>query len=138
MILGEGEIIVVDDDVSMSQAIERLLAAFGWKTRTFASAEELLESGASAGAAVLILDVHLPGMSGLELHRRLSAAGGAPPVVFITAQDRPNVREQALQSGAAAYFTKPFSGNELIQVILQHLSPPHEFLPIEPQTIPTP
>jgi FixJ family two-component response regulator len=135
---GGGEIIVVDDDVSMSQAIERLLAAVGWKARTFPSAEALLESGMAASAAVLILDIQLPGMSGLELQRQLSAVGGAPPVIFMTGQDRPNTREQALQSGAAAYFTKPFVGNELIQVIRRYLTPTHEFPLPKPQTLPTP
>lgn len=121
MTQGGHEIIVVDDDVSMSQAIERLLAAAGWRVRSFASAEELLASGASAGAAVLIFDIQLPGMSGLALHRHLAAGGPVPPVIFITAQDRPNTRDIARQSGAAAYFTKPFAGRELIQAIHQHL-----------------
>lgn len=128
---GEGAIIVVDDDVSMSQAIERLLAAVGWRIRLFASAEKLLESGASASAALLILDVQLPGMTGFELHRQLMAVGAAPPVIFITAQDRPANRELARQAGAVAYFTKPFAGSELIQVILQHL-PAASFPPTEP------
>jgi FixJ family two-component response regulator len=121
MTSGGSEIIVVDDDMSMSQAIERLLAAAGCKARTFASAEELLESGASAEAAVLILDIQLPGMSGLDLCRHLVAAGDVPPVIFITGQDRPGTRDQALRSGAVAYFTKPFAGQELIRAIRQHL-----------------
>ena len=98
MTLGGQEIIVVDDDMSMSQAIERLLVAAGWRVRSFASAEELLASGASADAAVLILDIQLPGMSGLELHRHLAAGGTVTPVIFITAQDRPNTRDRARQS----------------------------------------
>ncbi|HEY5952953.1 MAG TPA: response regulator [Terrimicrobiaceae bacterium] len=121
MTLGGQEIIVVDDDMSMSQAIERLLVAAGWRVRSFASAEELLASGASADAAVLIFDIQLPGMSGLELQRHLAAGGTVTPVIFITAQDRPNTRDRARQSGAAAYFTKPFAGRELIQAIRQHL-----------------
>lgn len=118
---GDHDIIIVDDDPSMSQAIERLLAAVGWRARSFCSAEELLASGASAGAVVLILDIQLPGMSGLELHRQLAAAGAVPPVIFITAQDRPDSRELARQSGATAWFTKPFAGSELIEAIRQHL-----------------
>ncbi len=111
------EIIVVDDDTSMSQAIERLLAAAGWKSRSFASAEALLDSGAGRGAAVLILDIHLPGMSGLELYRRLSAAGNVPPAIFITARDRPDARDLVSGAGAAACFTKPFAGSDLIRAI---------------------
>ena len=115
------EIIVVDDDMSMSQAIERLLAAAGCKARIFASAEDLLQSSSSAGAAVLILDIQLPGMSGLDLCRRLLAAGEVPPVIFITGKDRPGTRDEALRSGAVAYLTKPFAGQELIRAIRQHL-----------------
>ncbi|MES2467459.1 MAG: response regulator [Verrucomicrobiota bacterium] len=121
MLSGGIEIIVVDDDASMSQAIGRLLSAVGWKSRSFASAEALLASGASAGATVLIFDIHLPGMSGLELHRQLTAGGPVAPVIFITAQDRAETRDLARQSGAAAYFTKPFAGRELIQAIRHHL-----------------
>ncbi|WP_035611358.1 response regulator [Haloferula sp. BvORR071] len=121
MTTGEGVIIVVDDDTSMSQAIERLLAAAGLRSRCFGSAEELLESGASSGAAVLILDIQLPGMSGLDLFRQLSSTGHVLPAIFITGQDRPNIREQAQKSGAVAYFTKPFEGRELIEVIHRHL-----------------
>lgn len=121
MTSGGSEIIVVDDDMSMSQAIERLLAAAGLQARFFASAEELLASGAAAGAAILISDIQLPGMSGLDLYRRLAAGGHAPPVIFITGQDRQNARNQAIESGAAAYFTKPFAGHELIRAIRQHL-----------------
>lgn len=121
MLSGGIEIIVVDDDTGMSQAIERLLSAVGWKSRSFASAEDLLSSGASAGAAVLILDIQLPGISGWELFRQLKAGGPVAPVIFITAQDRPHTRDLARQSGAAAWFTKPFSGNELIQAIRDQL-----------------
>jgi FixJ family two-component response regulator len=119
--MDRGDIIVVDDDVSMSQAIERLLAAAGLKSHTFGSAEALLASGEAADAALLILDIQLPGISGLELHRQLIAAGISPPVIFITAQDRPETRRMAIHSGASAYLTKPFNGSELIGAIRVHL-----------------
>jgi FixJ family two-component response regulator len=117
------DIVVVDDDTSMSQAIERLFDAVGLTCRSFASAEDLLDSGTCASAGVLILDIDLPGISGLELLRQLKASGNAPPVILITGQDRPNQREQALRCGATAYFTKPFAGSELIQAARSHL--PH-------------
>ncbi|RYD31351.1 MAG: response regulator [Verrucomicrobiaceae bacterium] len=117
---GDYEIIVVDDDVSMSLAIERLLSAAGWSVRSFVSAEALLEDGNFAGAAVLILDIQLPGISGLELHRQISAGGGLTPVIFITALDGADTREQAVQAGGVI-FTKPFDGSELIQEIRRHL-----------------
>ena len=121
---GGRDIVVVDDDTSMGQAIERLLSAAGWTSRSFASAEELLASGAWSGAGVLILDIHLPGMSGFDLCRHLTTRGHLPPVIFITGNDRPNTREQARQSGVAGYFTKPFAGSELIQVIRRLLTAP--------------
>lgn len=115
-----GEIIVVDDDVSMSLAIERLLAAAGWTVRVFGSAEELLADGDFSEAAALILDIQLPGMSGVELYRKLRTEGSLPPVIFITAQDRADIREMVRETGAVAFFTKPFDGSELIQVIRSH------------------
>jgi FixJ family two-component response regulator len=114
-------IVVVDDDVGMTQAIERLLATAGWHVRSFTSAETALDSGAFLGAAVLILDLHLPGISGLELHRQLVAGGVMAPVIFMTARDRPKTRELVRRAGAAAYFTKPFSGDDLIAAVRQHL-----------------
>jgi FixJ family two-component response regulator len=122
MLPGEHEIIVVEDDSSMSQAIERLLAAAGWRVRMFATAEALLESGASEGASVLVFDIKLPGMSGLELHRKLLARGPVPPVIFMTAQeDWATLRDLANRAGAAAYFTKPFGGTELLQAIREQI-----------------
>lgn len=115
------EIIIVDDDVGMSQAIERLLATAGWRVRSFTSGEALLSSGAFIGAAVLVFDIHLPGISGLELHRQLAASGATAPVIFMTAQDRPKTRDLVRRARAAAYFIKPFSGDELIAAIGRHL-----------------
>ncbi len=105
----------------MSQAIERLLATAGWRVRSFPSGEALLIAGAGAGAAALVLDIHLPGMSGLELHRRLIAAGVVAPVIFMTAQDRPKTRDLVRRAGAAAFFIKPFAGDDLISAISQRL-----------------
>jgi FixJ family two-component response regulator len=116
------EIVVVDDDSSMSQAIERLLVTSGWKTRSFASAEDLLVWDQRAGIVFLVLDIQLPGMSGLDLHENLVSVGISPPVVFITGYDRPIFRQRAEQAGAAAYLTKPFPGRFLTDAIRRHLS----------------
>jgi len=123
MTRGGSEIVVVDDDMSMSSAIGRLLSAAGLVAEAFPSAEDMLAACADRVIALLILDIHLPGLSGLELHRRLIAAGEVPPVIFITARDRPGLREQALGAGASAYFTKPFDGSELIHAIRSNLPP---------------
>jgi FixJ family two-component response regulator len=109
-------IIVVDDDPGMSQATARLLGAAGWQTRTFATAEALLESGAVTSAACLILDINLPGQSGLDLQQHLAATGATTPVIFVTGQDNPAFRDRAARAGCT-YLTKPFSGSALIAAI---------------------
>jgi FixJ family two-component response regulator len=114
----EKNIVVVDDDAEMNQAIKRLLNAAGFCAVTFESAEALLVAGPLADAGCLVLDVHLPGLSGFELHRQLKEKGLAVPVIFITAYDDPASRMQAMEAGARAYFTKPFPGHSLLAAIL--------------------
>jgi FixJ family two-component response regulator len=97
---------VIDDDASVRRALCRLLRAAGWDVTTFATAEEFLQ--APARPACLILDLHLPGMSGLELQERLRAEGRNLPVIFITAYGDERTRQQALAGGAAAFLPKPF------------------------------
>jgi FixJ family two-component response regulator len=113
----EQNIVVVDDDASMRHAIERLLKAAGFHATTFSSAEALLQTDAALSAGCLVLDIHLPGLSGFELRQRLAESGHASPVIFITAHDRPTGREQAMQAGGVAYFTKPFSGRALLAAV---------------------
>lgn len=115
------EIIVVDDDAGMSRAIERLLLTSGWHTRSFLSAEEFLASDALLDIGILILDIQLPGMSGLDLQQHLAEADVKPPAIFITAHDHPFLRERAELAGAVAYFTKPFEGQLLIDAVRRHL-----------------
>jgi FixJ family two-component response regulator len=115
-------IVVVEDDASMSQAIERILRAGGFAAALFASAEAALEAGAAALADCLVLDIHLPGMSGFELYRRLALAGKELPAVFITAHDEPAVREEAERlGGAGSYLPKPFSGRDLLGAVARAL-----------------
>ena len=115
-------IVVVDDDAEMNQAIKRLLNAAGFSALTFESAEALLGAGMVASASCLVLDVHLPGLSGFELHRKLREKGFAVPVIFITAYDDPGSRAQARDAGAIGFFTKPFPGQSLLAAILKALS----------------
>jgi FixJ family two-component response regulator len=118
------QIVVVEDDASMQQAIQRLLRAAGFRTQTFSSAEALLQSGAAAGAACFVFDIHLPGLSGLELWRRLVAGGIEGPVIFITAHDETATREAAERSGAVAFLLKPFPGRSFLAAIGQAISRP--------------
>ena len=100
----------------MSKAIERLLRAAGLQSTSFASAEELLKTDAVDSASCLVLDIHLPGLSGLELARLLVTSGRAKPVIFITGQDEASMRDEAQQLGCA-YFRKPFEGRKLLEAI---------------------
>jgi FixJ family two-component response regulator len=119
----ERAIVVVDDDTSMSQAIERLLTAAGWKALTFASAEALLESDSAGTASGFIFDIHLPGISGFALHEKLQQSGFMAPVAFITAHDLEWVKNQAERAGAMGYFVKPFNGGSLIATLDRNCSP---------------
>jgi FixJ family two-component response regulator len=109
-------IVVVEDDAGMGKAIERLLRAAGFQPVSFASAEELMQTEAVDSAACLVLDIHLPGLSGLELARLLIGSGRAKPVIFITGRDEPSLRDEALRLGSA-YFRKPFEGKQLLEAI---------------------
>jgi FixJ family two-component response regulator len=109
-------IVLVEDDAGMSKAIERLLRAAGFQPASFASAEELLQTEAVDSAACLVLDIHLPGLSGLELGRLLIGSGRAKPIIFITGKDEPSLRDEARRLGSA-YFRKPFEGKALLEAI---------------------
>ena len=108
---------IVEDDAAMRKSIERLLQASGYATAAFASAEEFLQSAIVDGAMGLVLDIHLGGMSGLELRRRLNAAHSKVPVVFITAHDDEATRAEAITLGCADYLQKPFEASRLMQAL---------------------
>ena len=118
------EIVVVEDDASMMQAIQRLLQAAGFRALTFSSAEALLQSDVAASAACLVFDIHLPGLSGLELRQRLLASGVQSPVIFVTAHDELDMHETARRSGAVACLLKPFPGRRLLDAIGQAIGRP--------------
>ena len=109
-------IVVVEDDAGMSKAIERLLRAAGFRPQSFASAEELLQTEAINEPDCLVLDINLPGLSGLELGRRLITEGRARSIIFITGQDDAALRDEAHRLGCA-YFRKPFEGKALLEAI---------------------
>jgi FixJ family two-component response regulator len=107
----------VDDDAGMLKGIERLLGAYGFATKTFASAEAFLNLDAAAPVDCLLLDIHLGGMSGLELQRQLAASGRKLPVIFMTAFDDEATRMEAQSAGCVAFLHKPFVANLLIGAI---------------------
>jgi len=106
---------VVEDDEAMRNAIRRVLETEGFVTELFDSAEAFLASGASH-AHCLVLDIRLPGMSGIELHQHLLSAGNTIPTVFITAHDDGRLRRIATK-GTNCCLTKPFLGETLIQAV---------------------
>jgi FixJ family two-component response regulator len=108
---------VVDDDESMREAVKTLIASMGLSVEEFSSAEEFLDSGRSQDCDCLILDVRMPGMGGLELQRRLAAAGRPVPIVFITAHYIEAERAKAMAAGAIDFLTKPFTEEELLNAI---------------------
>jgi FixJ family two-component response regulator len=110
-------IIVVEDNPSMLQGLSRLLSAHGFRVRTFASAELFLDDIAKCEADCLLLDIHLGGISGIELHRKLTASGEELPVIFMTAVDNEATRQEAFDTGCVAYLKKPFRATVLIDAI---------------------
>lgn len=103
----------------MRKSLDRLLQAFGYATVGFASAEAFLQSGVADSAVGLVLDVHLPGMSGIELRRRLLAMGSRLPVVFMSAFDDEATRAEGLAVGCVDFLQKPFETSRLIDALLQ-------------------
>src|SRR5437867_1172213 len=108
---------IVDDDLSVRRALRRLVQGAGYSVETFASAPEFLDSCPSGRTACLVLDIHLDGTSGFDVHARLAAAGAAIPTIFITAHDDAPTRERARQAGVAAYLPKPFAKRALLGAI---------------------
>lgn len=110
-------IAVVEDDPSMLQGLNRLLSAHGFRVQTFASAEAFLDDIAKCEADCLLLDVHLGGISGIELQRRLTSSGTNLPVIFMTAIDSEAIRREALDAGGVGFLKKPFLAKLLIDAI---------------------
>jgi FixJ family two-component response regulator len=116
-------VMIVDDDDSMRRAARRLVKSFGLGVDTFASAEDFLASGRLAETACLVLDVHMPGLSGIELQSKLIAEGHHIPVIFITAFADEKTQARALEAGAYAYLIKPFDEDDLLEGIRRALQP---------------
>lgn len=110
-------IAIVDDDESVRRALQGLMRAEGLPARTFASAEEFLDSGEQRKTACLIADIRMPGMSGLDLQAKLNAENCRIPTIFITAHGDSKMRMQALRSGAVEFLSKPFNDDVLLENI---------------------
>jgi FixJ family two-component response regulator len=110
-------VIVVDDNPAFLESVVRLLSVHGFNVRTFVSAEALLDSDFARTATCMLFDIHLGGISGIELRRRLAAAGSDCPVIFMTAIDDDATRSEAMAAGCVAYLKKPFAPQLLLDAI---------------------
>jgi len=114
-------VFVVDDDANVRAAIAGLLKSVGLRCEAFESAQEYLRRQPPNGPSCLVLDVRLPGTSGLEVQRELLAAGDSTPVIFITAHGDIPMSVKAMKSGAVEFLTKPFNDQDLLDAIHQAL-----------------
>ena len=114
---------IVEDDPATRKSLERLVRANGYTTTALSSAEDFLQSGVGDHAVALILDIHLGGMSGIELRRRLLAAGSQLPVIFITAYEDQAIRAEAHATGCLDFLTKPFETSQLMDALERCMNP---------------
>jgi FixJ family two-component response regulator len=113
---------IVDDDESMREALKGLMKSLGHRVEAAASAEEFLRSPHICRTSCLIADVQMPGMTGLDLHRHLSASGKPIPTILITAYPDDSVRERAVAAGAIGYLSKPFDESDLLACVRSALT----------------
>jgi FixJ family two-component response regulator len=114
---------IVDDDQAVRDALQRMLRSYGFTTAVFASAEQFLASDRTCKESCLILDVRMPGMTGLGLHHRLVSEGCRIPIILITGSPTSGERERAMSMGVVSYLTKPLDERVLLETLreaLQH------------------
>jgi FixJ family two-component response regulator len=105
---------IIDDDVSFREALAGLVESFGFRAVSFASAHEFLLSGRPSDLGCLIVDVQMPGMSGLDLQSHLALSGQDAPIILVTSHPDSRVRSRALQAGAVGVLDKPFDPEDLL------------------------
>jgi FixJ family two-component response regulator len=115
---------IVDDEEGIRKALGRLLRAAGLEAYGYANGQEFLTAAAERRPDCVVLDLHMPGMSGLQVLRKLKTAGLLLPVVVITAHDEPETRQQCLSTGARAFLRKPLEDRLLLNAISAAMRPP--------------
>jgi FixJ family two-component response regulator len=118
MTKAEPTVFIVDDDLSVRRSTERLIRAAGLKVQTFTSAREFLKNPRPEGPACLVLDVRMPGLSGMDLQRELTQSGINIPIIFITAHGDVPMTVRAMKAGAVEFLTKPFRSRTLLDAVL--------------------
>lgn len=122
----QGLIAIVDDDDSVREATKGLMRSAGFAAEAFSSGEEFLRSTHLNSTACLVTDINMPGMSGLDLHRRVSALRKRIPTILITAYPNDTDRARALSEGVVCYLVKPFSNDQLFKCVRAALAPNEE------------
>ena len=112
-------VFVIDDDRSVREAIRSLIRSVGMRVETFSSAQEFMAAARPDAPACLVLDVRMPGLSGLDLQRELSEAGIQVPIIFITGHGDIPMSVRAMKAGAVEFLTKPFRDQDLLDAITQ-------------------
>src|SRR5262245_41405257 len=110
---------IIDNDASLRERLQVLIGAAGLTTKLFRSAEEYLDSYAFQAPNCTLLDVRLPGMSGLDLQFRLAKTGGNAPLVFLTAQSDVRTSVRAMKAGAVDFLIKPFEDKALLDAVMR-------------------
>jgi len=113
----KSNVVIIDDDVLVRQALGDCMESAGYAVERFGSAEDFLASGSAQNAACLIVDIQLPGLTGLELQGKLAAADNHAPIVFVSAQGTQANREKAMRRGAAGFLSKPFRRDDLVRLV---------------------
>lgn len=116
-LINTGVIAIVDDDQPFRSALASILEASGFGVITYGSAEEFLGSFAQRAAACLVLDVRLPGMSGVELQRRMVETGSPVPIIFVTGHGDDSLRDVLMKTGAKGFLPKPVRSDRLLAEI---------------------
>jgi FixJ family two-component response regulator len=115
--MAEAVVFVVDDDASVRKSLTRLISEAGYTVQTFASAREFLARPPSAGPSCVVLDVRMPGLTGLDLQQTLAGAAHEIPIIFITGHGDISMSVKAMKAGAVDFLTKPFAGKDLLEAI---------------------
>ena len=121
MLSGSSVVFVVDDDFSVRESLELMIREAGWKPETFSSAQEFLERPEVSVPSCLVLDIALPGLSGLDLQKRIVVERSAMPIIFITGHGDIPTTVRAMKAGAIEFLTKPFNDDALLGAIEQAL-----------------
>jgi FixJ family two-component response regulator len=108
---------IIDDDESMRSALATLVRVLGFEADAYGSAEQFLAVGVSVPSCCIISDIHMPGLSGVVLKRRLDAVGSTTPVILITGRSEPHLLDEARASGAIGLLRKPFDADSLLDCL---------------------